>query len=232
MTGLKPSRALLAYKHFLTFIGRAFSPRLLFWLQSTLNYLKMGRWMVEHGFHFENRVQNRREVWAPVVAKVQQQRLLYLEFGVASGESIRFWSQALKHPETILHGFDSFEGMPEDGGPWKKGQFSTSGQPPVLEDPRAKFFKGWFDQTLPDYAVPEHDLLIINVDADLYSSTAFVLRTLRPHIRKGTLIYFDEFNHPEHEPRAFEEFLAETKLKFVPVSGDQTLTYVFFRCEG
>jgi hypothetical protein len=95
-----------------------------------------------------------------------------------------------------------------------------------------RFFKGWFNQTLPIYQLPAHDFLVINVDADLYSSTLYVLQTLRPHIQKGTFIYFDEMNHPEHEPKAFAKFLDETNLKFAPVAADKTLTYVCFRCVG
>lgn len=232
MTAPQPSAALLGFKQLLTFVGRVLTPGQLFRLQSTLNYLKVGQWMETHGFRFDDRVQNRQQVWAAVVEKVRDQRVLYLEFGVARGESIRFWSSALKHPESVLHGFDSFEGMPEDGGPWRKGQFSTSGQIPVIDDARVRFFKGWFDQTLPSYTVPPHDLLVLNLDADLYSSTALVLEKLRPHIRQGTHIYFDEFNLPDHEPRAFGEFIIKSGLKFVPVRADKTLTYVFFRCEG
>jgi hypothetical protein len=70
------------------------------------------------------------------------------------------------------------------------------------------------------------------MDADLYSSTIYVLRFLRPHIKQGTYIYFDEMTHVEHEPRAFEEFMKESGLKFRPVSGDKGLDSVFFQCEG
>ena len=46
-------------------------------------------------------------------AEVQDQRVLYLEFGVFRGRTIRYWSRKLRHPETRLHGFDSFEGLPD-----------------------------------------------------------------------------------------------------------------------
>ena len=38
---------------------------------------------------------------------------------------------------------------------------------PVINDPRVKFFKGWFDQTLTTYSVLPHDVLVVNLDADL-----------------------------------------------------------------
>src|SRR4030095_10735776 len=106
----------------------------------------------------------------------------------------QYWSRALKHPETKLHGFDSFEGLPEDFdmyGPYRKGTFSVQGAVPTIDDARICFFKGWFDEVLPTYSVPEHDVLVINMDADLYTSTICVLHHLRPWIRAGTFIYFD-----------------------------------------
>ncbi|MDH4188472.1 MAG: TylF/MycF family methyltransferase [Nitrospira sp.] len=137
-----------------------------------------------------------------------------------------------RDPGAILHGFDSFEGLPEESGPWTKGQFGTNGRIPHTEDPRVRFFKGWFNEVLPTYSLPPHEVLVINMDADLYSSTIFVLRQLRPNIKQGTLIYFDEMNHPEHEPRAFDEFIAESGLKFRVVSADKTLAFVMFECIG
>jgi O-methyltransferase len=132
-----------------------------------------------------------------------------------------------------LHGFDSFVGLPEEWADKRSGEiFNAAGEIPVIADPRVQFFKGWFDQVLPTYVVPDHELLILIMDADLYSSTSYVLRQLRPYIRPGTLIYFDEMNHVEHEPRAFDEFMQETSLKFKPIAADRTLTYAFFECVG
>jgi len=74
--------------------------------------------------------------------------------------------------------------------------------------------------------------LAINMDADLYSSTIYVLRYLRPYIKPGTLIYFDEMNHMEHELRVFDEFMAESRLRFKVGSVDKTLAFVFFECIG
>ncbi len=97
-----------------------------------------------------------------------------------------------------------------------------------MSDSRVKFFKGWFDQVLPNYSPPEHDVLVVNLDADLYSSTIYVLRWLRPHLRGRTFIYFDEMNHVDEEPRAFDEFVAESGLRFRALAADQTLAFVAF----
>ena len=62
-----------------------------------------------------------------------------------------------------LHGFDSFLGLPHD---WsleghKRGYFSTEGVVPRIDDPRVRFYPGWFEDTLPDYEWPEHEVLIV-----------------------------------------------------------------------
>jgi hypothetical protein len=219
-------------KHALTIAGTHLSDARIRRMQTILDCLAVGRWMASRGFRFRNRVQNRQQVWDVVLRQVADRRVLYLEFGVAGGSSMRYWSQHLKHPGAMLHGFDSFEGLPADGGPWKEGQFDTAGQVPVIDDPRVRFFKGWFDQSLPVYAMPDHDVLVINMDSDLYTSTCFVLNHLRPHVTPGTFIYFDEMCYPEHELRAFGEFIDEARMTFVPVCADQTMTFVCFQCVG
>lgn len=224
---------LRTFKYFLTLIGSRFSRQYLHQLQMVVNYMKLGCWMSEKNFHFNHRVRDRNAVFTAVTRKIRNQRVLYLEFGVFKGESILHWSRELKNPEAKLHGFDSFEGLPEDfdvNGPHTKGTFNVDGVVPDIDDTRVQFFKGWFDQVLPTYSAPEHDVLVVNLDADLYSSTILVLRHLRPYIKPGTFIYFDNMSRPEHEPRAFDEFMQESGLNFQPVCADQTLNCAFFQC--
>lgn len=218
-------------KYLLRLMGARMSTLQLYKLQGLVNHLKLGRWMRDRGFHFDRVVRNRWEVFDAVASRVQDKRVLYLEFGVFKGRTTRYWAGKLRNPESRLHGFDSFEGLPEE---WaltpKQGIFNLSGQVPEIADPRVQFFKGWFDQVLPSYVVPEHDVLVMIMDADLYSSTAFVFRHLRSYIRPGTFIYFDEMNHVDHEPKAFDELMQENSLTFKPVCADKTFTYAFFEC--
>jgi hypothetical protein len=106
----------------------------------------------------------------------------------------------------------------------------VGGNIPDIADPRVRFFKGWFETTLPTYVVPEHEVMVMIMDADLYSSTAYVLRHLGPHVRPGTFIYFDEMNHVDHEPRAFHEFMEASSRKFTMVCADRQLQRAFFEC--
>lgn len=227
---------LLWFKHCLTLAGSRLSSSRLFRLQLVVNYMVLGRWMSEHNFRFNRLVRVREAVFGAIVEQVHDQRVLYLEFGVFEGAATRYWARELKHPEAQLHGFDSFEGLPEDfdtnGGPHVKGVFDVGGAIPQIDDTRVQFFKGWFDQVLPTYSVPEHDVLVIIMDADLYSSTIYVLRHLQPHIKPGTFVYFDDMSRPEHEPRAFDEFMKESGLHFRPVCADRSLNCAAFECVG
>jgi hypothetical protein len=197
-----------------------------------LRHISMGAWTRTHGFSCPTRVDTREQVWNFIAPQLANIPVLYLEFGVYEGEATRYWSRTLKHPDSRLHGFDSFEGLPEGAGVWKKGQFDVTGRVPVVADSRAQFFKGWFDEVLPTYEVPPHEMLFVNMDADLYSSTIYVLRHLQPWIKAGSLIYFDELNHLEHEARAFTDFIADSGLRFEVICADRAFGHVLVRCLG
>lgn len=217
-------------KTMLTRVGAHLSARAIHRLNAALNYLEVGRWMAAHGFDTARRVADRREIYAQVAEELGDARVLYLEFGVHRGESIALWSQLLRHPDSRLRGFDSFEGLPED---WTlldgKGTFSTGGAAPVLSDSRVEFIKGWFDATVPGYTPPAHERLVLHLDADLYSSTRTVLEALERWIVPGTYVLFDEFSDRLHELRAFDEFLrTRPGWRFRLVAADQILARVAF----
>jgi hypothetical protein len=220
------------FKRLLTRIGARTKAETIFKLNAIVNYLDVGRWMAEHGFHLKTRVKTRRILFDELGEKVANARVLYLEFGVYEGAAIRQWHQLLKNPESHLHGFDSFEGLPED---WNarlhRGHFTKGGQIPKIDDPRVKFFVGWFNETLPGYEAPDHDQLIVNIDCDLYSSTKTVFDALRARnlIKTGTYIYFDEFHERNDELKAFSELMQETKWKFQVVAATPALTHVLFQ---
>jgi hypothetical protein len=128
----------------------------------------------------------------------------YLEFGVHKGDSLLHWASLLRHPDTHLVGFDSFHGLPEKWdfyhGSLNAGAFSTAGRTPRTADMRVSFVKGWFQNTVPDFlATPTVALdrpVMIHFDADLYSSTLFLLCMLWNHIPDYHFI-MDDFVHDE-----------------------------------
>lgn len=133
----------------------------------------------------------------------------YLEFGVYQGDSMREWVSLNKHKDSRFFGFDSFEGLPEDWCAERgKGHFGVGGAVPSIDDPRVKFVKGWFNDTIPsfvrDFSVKNR--LVLHFDADLYCSTMLPLVHLDPFISNGTLLIFDEFYDRNHEFKALTDW--------------------------
>ncbi len=132
----------------------------------------------------------------------------YLEFGVASGNSFKWFLAHNSNSLSRFSGFDTFTGLPEDFGSYKKGTFNTNNEIPVINDDRGQFYQGLFQQTLPGFLKTfDHSRrTIVMIDADLYSATIFVLTSLAPFLKKDDIIFFDEFAVPKHEFKAFHEF--------------------------
>ena len=133
----------------------------------------------------------------------------YLEFGVADGHSFRWFVQQNNNPETRFYGFDTFTGLPEDFGVYKKGKFDTNNEVPQISDTRVKFFQGLFQQTVPGFLTELNNKKrnVIMLDADIYSATLYVLTTMAPFLKKDDIVFFDEFAVPTHEFKAFYDFL-------------------------
>lgn len=220
-------------KVFLVGLGSLLGQGTLHLLDSTVSYLEVGRWMKAKEFSTFERVGERVELFHQLASRVADQQVLYLEFGVAHGRSMRTWSSLLTNPSSLLHGFDTFEGLPLG---WNKdappGTYSQSGKAPEINDPRVTFYTGLFEDSLPHYVLPAHETLIVNIDCDLYSSTALVLKTLEPYITSGTYLYFDEFSDRNNELRAFDEFLLSTRKEFVLFGATKAYSQVLFECRG
>jgi hypothetical protein len=136
----------------------------------------------------------------------------FLEFGVYSGGTIRHIAR--RKPNVTIHGFDSFEGLPEAWGGFSLGRsaFSRQGQLPRVPG-NVILHKGWFNETIPPWCVSSTGpVRFLHVDCDLYSSTVDIFAALRDRIQAGTIILFDEyFNYPgweRHEFKAWQEFVA------------------------
>ena len=149
---------MLSIKSSLVGLGRLSGDRFIHQLDSALSYVTVGHWAAARGFHLDTPVSDREELFVAIGREVTGMRILYLEFGVAFGDSIRFWSDLLRGSDAVLHGFDSFEGLPEDWNRYTpKGAYSTDGVIPEVNDERVRFFKGLFQDTLADYELPQHD---------------------------------------------------------------------------
>jgi hypothetical protein len=101
---------------------------------------------------------------------------------------------------------------------------------PNLADPRISFFKGWFHETLPEYSLPAHDVMVVNIDSDLYLPARYVLDFLAPQFRPGDFLYFDEFHIPHDEVRAFREFTRNKGIVFSLFGATKGFAGVVYRC--
>ena len=156
------------------------------------------------------------EKWIPLTDDV-----LFLEFGVFEGYSTRHFSARYKSAGSRFYGFDSFEGLPENWEEKSKGHFSTRGSTPTIDDARVKFVKGWFQNSVPEFlktldVTQKH--VLVHLDADLYSSTLYLLHTLSARLRRYYFV-FDEF--PGDETRALYNYLQASgaKVRFLARTG-------------
>jgi predicted O-methyltransferase YrrM len=147
---------------------------------------------------------------------------LVLEFGVFRGQSVNAIAAAL--PDRTVHGFDSFEGLPEAWPGYNVGaqHFDQGGRLPDVAD-NVELHRGWFEDSLPAFLAGHPGAVaFVHVDCDLYSSTKTVFDALAERMRPGTVIVFDEYhNFPywrEHEHRAFMEFCAEHDVEYEYIS--------------
>ena len=124
---------------------------------------------------------------------------LWLEFGVATGRTINYFS---KFTGDKVYGFDSFEGLPEkwrDG--FDKGAFSRNGDFPEV-NANVVLIKGWFSDTLVPFLEENKGKKIsfLHIDCDLYSSTKFIFNAVKDYLADDCVILFDELvNYPGYK---------------------------------
>lgn len=152
---------------------------------------------------------------------------LFLEFGVFRGNSINFFAKILK--EKKIYGFDSFEGLEED---WitsefnKKGTFSTYGKKPKVFK-NVNLICGKIQETLEIFLKDkaEKKISFIHLDVDNYLPTKFILEKIKPFLKNGTVILFDEFygfpNWKNYEYKALNETFDKKNYKFIAFSTRQ-----------
>jgi predicted O-methyltransferase YrrM len=141
---------------------------------------------------------------------------LTLECGVYFGRSLGIIA---RHSAGQVHGFDSFQGLPEA---WSEqegaGAYSTAGRLPAMP-PNVTLHAGWFDETLPRFLeVNAGPIRLLHIDCDIYSSTRTVLDAVGDRLQPGSVIVFDDMlgypGYEAHELRAFEEFVQKSGMRW------------------
>lgn len=190
------------------------------------NIAKLSKWIAVNkhkGFstfyNFAFTYNDREKLHQYIIDTQQVSDVNYLEFGVFNGGSFLWWASKVTNPNARFYGFDTFEGLPENWGAFKAGDMESG--IPKTNDTRCTFIKGLFQQTLPGFlkTFDSSKRLVVHMDADLFSSTLFVLTSLAPHLKPGDIIMFDEFNVPNHEFFAFDVFVKSYYIKYEVLGG-------------
>lgn len=140
----------------------------------------------------------------------------FFEFGVAKGVSFKWWVNNITNENSRFFGYDTFTGLPEDWGKFKAGDFSNGNKPPDITDTRVSFYQGLFQQTLLPFLknYDNKNRKVIHLDADLYSSTLFIMTIMYPYLKPGDILFFDEFSVPMHEYKAFMEWTKSFYIEY------------------
>ncbi len=148
-----------------------------------------------------------------------------MELGVHWGQSLALLTnlrgiyEPYNYPRKII-GFDTFEGFPSihelDGGSpiASVGAYAvTRGyeryleaildyherESPIAHMRKYELVKGDVTSTLPQYLerTPQTIIALAYFDLDLYEPTRDCLTVIAPHLTKGSVLAFDELNHPD-----------------------------------
>jgi len=137
-----------------------------------------------------------------------------LEFGVYVGQTFVWQAKRIQktHEHSTLIGFDSWQGLPEEEhGVWAPsrhmaGKYSSA-KDIVLEklrgihmaqDSRIRFVDGFFSESLTEDIRKKIDnVIFINIDVDIYKSTIELLDFVKPLLRPGVVIYWDDWKDPK-----------------------------------
>ncbi len=159
---------------------------------------------------------NRFQLHDKLLETLKNKPIYYYEFGVAGGDMIKKWSETNQVETSRFVGFDSFEGLPESWEDKKEGHFDQKGSFPNINDSRVSFVKGWFQDSVYKTlsASDFNEQCVYHLDADLFSSTLFVLFQIFPKLKTNDILIFDEFSSHDHEFEAFEIFKRCTNNKW------------------
>jgi hypothetical protein len=81
-TGGKAAQIVEELKRVFAGIGGRLSPRSICLVESALNYLLIGQWMIVQGFEPSATFSTRNEAFRLAAHEIAYRRVLYLEFGV------------------------------------------------------------------------------------------------------------------------------------------------------
>ena len=170
---------------------------------------------------------------------------IVMEFGVRWGQNLSLFQnfrgmyEPFNHTRKIV-GFDTFKGFPsvdaKDGNSEvaAAGSYSVTDkyeeylsqildyhekESPISHLKKYELVKGDATKSLEDYLKkhPETIVALAYFDFDIYEPTKRCLELIKTRLGKGSIIGFDELNHPEFpgETIAFDELLGISNYKII-----------------
>ena len=206
-------------------------------LTNTVYMSKLSQWRKQHPVKGYNDwyqgdwdYHRREKLYAEVskAEKLHDVPIDYFEFGVCGGNSFKWWLDHNRDPSSRFFGFDTFEGLPESFGHFQKGSMAVALESLNINDPRAQFYKGLFQDTLIPFleAYKGTNRKLIHLDADLFSATIFSLSQLYRFLEDGDILLFDEFAVPKHEFMAFKIFTESFYVKYEVIGAANNYLFV------
>ncbi len=136
----------------------------------------------------------------------------YVEFGSwgANTLNLAYQQMHLSGRPRHLWAFDSFEGLPPAGDPrdehpgWQPGSDHGQGGVDKFHEACAAHgipsdaytaVAGYYSESLPPLGddLPPNDIALAYVDCNMYTSTVSVLEFLRPRLKHGMILAFDDY---------------------------------------
>lgn len=181
----------------------------------------------------------------------------FIELGVASGSFLMALAHfcaifEAHHYTRKIVGFDTFEGFtepaPQDktsgaqhmkkgGMAWDTEQLLNSAisfydrNRMIGNIPKVELVRGDVSQTLPQYLERHPELIVgmLHLDVDLYEPSRDAIKLLRSRMPRGSLIVFDEPNHPDYpgETLAMAETFGIDNLRLRRSSLSSMAAYAF-----
>jgi O-methyltransferase len=167
----------------------------------------------------------------------------YVECGVWRGGMSAAISEVLRRKNT-MHLFDSFEGLPpakeidgKEAIAWQKdinapGYFDNCSADEsfaiqamaLAGNKNYKIYKGWFNQTLPDFK--NQAIAILRLDGDWYDSIIECLNNLFPQVINGGIVIIDDYYAWDGCAKAVHDYLSETKSASRLHQWDNQIAYI------
>ncbi len=122
----------------------------------------------------------------------------FAEFGVCQGGSLDLLARL--HPDRLIYGIDSFEGLPEPGPMdtyHKKGDFALGDlefveMASTFKTRSVKLLRG-FSPSVFTYLSPYEKFAFVHVDVDLYQSVKDALDYFYPRLIVTGMMIFDDY---------------------------------------